>query len=69
MKRMHRARLAPAIVSLFVTFALLSAINSPAAFAADEAGFTPLFDGRSFDGWEGDLKIFASRTARSSAAR
>jgi hypothetical protein len=26
--------------------------------AADEAGFEPLFDGRTFDGWEGNLNIF-----------
>jgi len=31
---------------------------STAAAAADEAGFQPLFDGRSLDGWEGDLKVF-----------
>ncbi len=24
----------------------------------DEAGFKPLFDGKTFDGWEGDLKVF-----------
>jgi 3-keto-disaccharide hydrolase len=29
-----------------------------AATADDEAGFAPLFDGSSFDGWEGDLKVF-----------
>jgi hypothetical protein len=28
-----------------------------AALAADE-GFTPLFDGKSFDGWEGDKQVF-----------
>ena len=28
------------------------------ALAGDEAGFRPLFDGRSFDGWEGNLEIF-----------
>ena len=31
---------------------------SGAAVAADEEGFVPLFDGRSFEGWEGDLNVF-----------
>jgi len=29
-----------------------------AVYAADEEGFTPLFDGKSFDGWEGNLATF-----------
>jgi hypothetical protein len=29
-----------------------------AAWAADEPGFTPLFDGRTLAGWEGDAKVF-----------
>jgi hypothetical protein len=28
------------------------------ASAADEAGFTPLFDGKTLAGWEGDAKVF-----------
>jgi hypothetical protein len=28
------------------------------AFAADEAGFTPLFDGKTLAGWEGNAKTF-----------
>lgn len=28
------------------------------AAESDETGFKPLFDGKSFDGWEGDLKVF-----------
>lgn len=35
---------------------VLACAAAPAV--ADEAGFVPLFDGRTFDGWEGDLKIF-----------
>lgn len=31
---------------------------SGTAMGGDEAGFRPLFDGRSFDGWEGNLEIF-----------
>ncbi|OHB73973.1 MAG: hypothetical protein A2V70_01690 [Planctomycetes bacterium RBG_13_63_9] len=26
--------------------------------SAEEAGFRPLFDGKTFDGWEGNLKVF-----------
>jgi 3-keto-disaccharide hydrolase len=33
-------------------------VLSGALQADDEAGFVPLFDTRSFDGWEGNLKIF-----------
>lgn len=29
-----------------------------AAASAAEEGFTPLFDGKTFDGWEGNLKVF-----------
>jgi hypothetical protein len=29
-----------------------------AAAAADDAGFEPLFDGRTLDGWEGNLEMF-----------
>jgi hypothetical protein len=31
---------------------------SATAFAADDAGFTPLFNGHTFDGWEGNLAHF-----------
>ncbi len=36
----------------------LLAVPVAAAPAADEAGFVPLFDGKSLDGWEGDLNVF-----------
>jgi hypothetical protein len=36
---------------------LLALWLSSAAFA-DEAGFVPLFDGRTLDGWEGNLEMF-----------
>lgn len=38
--------------------ALLLSALAPAALAADEEGFTPIFDGRSFDGWEGNREAF-----------
>jgi len=37
---------------------LLLLILPAAACVADEGGFTPLFDGKSFDGWEGNLEAF-----------
>jgi len=37
---------------------LLVVILPFAAGAADEEGFVPLFDGKTFTGWEGNLKIF-----------
>jgi hypothetical protein len=37
-------------------FALLFLMALPAL--AEEPGFQPLFDGRSFEGWEGNLKVF-----------
>ncbi len=36
----------------------LLAVPLAAARAADEAGFAPLFDGASLDGWEGDQDVF-----------
>jgi len=36
----------------------LPAVAPAAPPAADEEGFTPLFDGKSFDGWEGNLDAF-----------
>lgn len=42
-------------LSLFV-FGLACLVALPAM--ADEAGFQPLFDGKTFEGWEGNLKIF-----------
>ena len=41
-------------------FLLLIAVTfAPAlALAADEAGYRSLFDGRTLDGWEGNLKLF-----------
>jgi hypothetical protein len=38
-------------------YTLVILLASSAA-AADEPGFTPLFDGKSLDGWEGNQKIF-----------
>lgn len=33
-------------------------ILATSASAADETGFTPLFDGKTLAGWEGDAKVF-----------
>ena len=38
--------------------ALASFSRTTSAAAADEAGFEPLFDGKSLNGWEGNLKLF-----------
>ena len=35
----------------------------------ETAGFVPLFDGQTLDGWEGDTRSGRPRTARSSATR
>ena len=43
---------------LLLLLLLFPAFGPTAAEAADEEGFTPLFDGRSFDGWEGNLDAF-----------
>lgn len=43
------------LCALFV--ALLALLPCPAR-SADEPGFAPLFDGKSLDGWEGNLKSF-----------
>ena len=45
---------------LIWTFALLCVVGSLAAIAEDKKddGFSPLFDGKSFKGWEGNLKFF-----------
>ena len=40
---------APALAVLFVSLAIAS---------ADEPGFTPLFDGKTLAGWEGDESVF-----------
>ena len=37
---------------------LLTLSLSSAAAGADESGFVPLFDGRTLDGWEGNLEMF-----------
>ncbi|MBM4088239.1 MAG: DUF1080 domain-containing protein [Planctomycetes bacterium] len=42
------------IASLILTAAPVGAADVP----SDETGFVPLFDGKSFDGWEGNLKAF-----------
>ena len=33
-------------------------LTSAAAWAADAEGFKPLFDGKTFDGWEGSQEVF-----------
>ncbi|MCG8584218.1 MAG: DUF1080 domain-containing protein [Pirellulales bacterium] len=40
------------LLCVVIPFSLL-----PQSFAAEDS-FTPLFDAKTFDGWEGDLKIF-----------
>ncbi|MEX0678667.1 MAG: DUF1080 domain-containing protein [Pirellulales bacterium] len=40
-----------------LTLAVVVLLSGP-TLAGDEAGFEPLFDGRSFDGWEGNLAVF-----------
>jgi len=45
-------------LSLTLILLALPAVASAAPPAADEEGFTPLFDGKSFDGWEGNLDAF-----------
>lgn len=42
--------------SLLLLFGILCVLPGVRALAADEAGFTPLFDGKSFNGWKGDTK-------------
>src|ERR1700676_2846747 len=45
--------------SALLLFALILAAGASPARAADDdaAKFVPLFDGKSFTGWEGDLKV------------
>ena len=43
-------------MKLALTALVLFSLLTP-AFAADD-GFTPLFDGKSFDGWEGNKEVF-----------
>src|SRR5262249_9648465 len=38
--------------------AVLACYGVSAIHAADEPGFTPLFDGKTLAGWEGDEKVF-----------
>ncbi len=46
-------------LTAYLLFATLSfATFTSEARAAEEEGFTPLFDGRTFDGWEGNLEHF-----------
>jgi len=51
-------RLSLTLLPLTLFLLALPAAAPGAAPAADEEGFTPLFDGRSFDGWEGNLDAF-----------
>jgi hypothetical protein len=50
----------PRGLTMRIWFTLLALVVSlsATAFAAGDAGFTPLFDGRTFDGWEGNLAHF-----------
>jgi hypothetical protein len=43
-----------------VHFVLLFAffVSGPSCFAADPEGFVSIFDGKTFDGWEGNQKMF-----------
>ncbi|MBI1311140.1 DUF1080 domain-containing protein [bacterium] len=41
-----------------LTLLILSAACATTTSADDEAGFKPLFDGRTLTGWEGNLKMF-----------
>jgi hypothetical protein len=38
---------------------LLLATGAPRALAADEAGFRPIFDGKSLEGWDGDPRLWS----------
>ncbi len=46
--------------SALLLLALILAAGSSTSRAADDdaAKFVPLFDGKTFDGWEGDMKVF-----------
>jgi hypothetical protein len=44
-------------LSLMAAGAVVGSVQLDAA-EPDESGFKPLFDGQTFDGWEGDLKVF-----------
>jgi hypothetical protein len=41
-----------------LVFAMTTGFTQAADPPDDETGFVPLFDGKSFDGWEGNLKAF-----------
>ncbi len=43
---------------LRIVFALLLLIPTAAALGADQQDFTPLFDGKTFSGWQGNLDAF-----------
>jgi hypothetical protein len=45
------------VVWVFVTVALL-AVAAVAVTAKEEAGFTPLFDGKTLEGWHGDPELW-----------
>ena len=45
-------------LTTFVLFVAIVAACATFALAADEEGFTPLFDGKTFDGWKGNLEAF-----------
>jgi hypothetical protein len=42
----------------FVLLSIVVLLVAAPASAADEAGFVPLFDGRTLDGWEGNPEMF-----------
>jgi hypothetical protein len=56
--RRNSRTLGTATVKTWILLAAMTVSLGGAVLAADEAGFAPLFDARSFDGWEGNLAIF-----------
>lgn len=42
----------------FSAASVLAGVGLPVLADVAEEGFQPLFDGKSFEGWEGDLKVF-----------
>jgi hypothetical protein len=46
------------LVTISLCGLFVAAVAFADANAADRSGFVPLFDGKSFQGWEGNLKVF-----------
>jgi len=55
---LHRARRAGTDCLLVLTAAVALATGA-AAIAADDAGFVPIFNGTSLDGWEGKPEFWS----------